>query len=172
MSAPLRLPLVTLLVLAAAVAVALSPTASAAPTPSALPGLGATLRPLGLAPLHPSLPTDPPIHGVAPGGAPWVLESGGVAVRPNGFFGGFLVLFVRGLVIPSLGTPGAVTSITASVFCDSDTTPDAVAGPVPLSRAGDAFMFARVSLPSTCTAPDVLVNPNGNLTRYIASAQL
>ena len=49
--------------------------------------------------LAPSVPTDPPFHGVAAGGAPWVLDRGEVRVKANGE----LDLEVRGLVIPALG---------------------------------------------------------------------
>src|SRR3954453_1018228 len=46
--------------------------------------------------LAPSQPTDPTFHGVAPGGAPWVLDRGSVKLKSKGT----LDLRVRGLVLP------------------------------------------------------------------------
>ena len=60
--------------------------------------------------MAPSLPTDPMLHGVAPGSAPWVLKSGNVSLLSNGK----LDLRLTGLVIPSLGTAGPVTMVSAS----------------------------------------------------------
>src|SRR3954471_12334963 len=51
-----------------------------------------------------SVPTRPPLHNVAPGGAPWVLRRGEVQIKRHR-----LELRVRGLVIPTApgnGTPG------------------------------------------------------------------
>ena len=126
-------------------------------------------RALLKAALAPSLPTDPTLHGVQPGAAPWVLRHGHVRVRE-----GRLELRVRGLVIPSPpgdGTPGPVTTISASLYCgsDSQTAPADTTGQVPLSRRGSARIRDRsFTVPDTCLAPVVLVHPNGNTTRYIA----
>jgi hypothetical protein len=120
--------------------------------------------------LAPSLPTDPTFHGVAPGGAPWALRSGEVQVKRNGR----LELRVRGLVIPGApgnGTPGPVTTISASLYCgaDADTTPADTTQQVPISPAGNARIRDRsFNVPSTCLAPIVLVHPNGDATHYIA----
>jgi hypothetical protein len=120
--------------------------------------------------LAPSVPADPALHGVAAGGAPWVLRAGEVRLRDDGR----LRLRVRGLVIPTApgnGTPGPVTTITASLYCGADTTMDAVgtSGSVPISRRGDARLSARFTLPAKCLAPVVLVHPNGNAAAYIAA---
>src|SRR4051794_4650634 len=69
--------------------------------------------------LAPSVPTDPTFHGVAPGAAPWVLKRGDVVLKRRGK----LKLRVRGLVIPNPpgdGTPGPVTTISASLYCGAD----------------------------------------------------
>jgi hypothetical protein len=119
--------------------------------------------------LAPSLPTDPAFHGVAAGGAPWVLRSGQVELKRNR-----LELRVRGLVIPGApgnGTPGPVTTISASLYCgaDSDTAAADTTGQVPISRAGDARIKDRsFAVPDTCLAPVILVHPNGDATHYIA----
>jgi hypothetical protein len=120
--------------------------------------------------LAPSITTDPTIHGVGPGSANWTLEEGSVRLGENGS----LKLKVEGLVITATGTPGPVTGIEAALFCgaDSDTTPAATTGVVPLSTEGDASIHTIVALPSTCVAPIVLVNfVKGSTlitTRYIA----
>jgi hypothetical protein len=41
---------------------------------------------------------------------------------------------------------------------------------VPLSRKGNARIDQRVTLPSTCVAPIVLVHPNGIDGTYIAAS--
>ena len=119
--------------------------------------------------LAPSVPTDPPFHGVAAGGAPWVLRSGSVELKRDR-----LDLRVRGLVIPVApgnGTPGPVNTISASLYCgaDADTTPADTTSQVPISRAGDARIKDRsFDVPDTCLAPVILVHPNGDTTHYIA----
>jgi hypothetical protein len=120
--------------------------------------------------LAPSVPTDPTFHGVAPGGAPWVLKRGDVEFRRSNR----LELEVRGLVIPNPpgdGTPGPVKTISASLYCGADantaaadTTPQ-----VPIDRRGDARIRDRsFTVPDTCLAPVVLVHPNGDAAHYIA----
>jgi hypothetical protein len=120
--------------------------------------------------LAPSVPTDPTFHGVAPGAAPWVLKSGAVELKRSGK----LELQVRGLVIPNPpgdGTPGPVTTISASLYCgaDSNTTAADTTQQVPISRRGDARIKDRsFNVPATCLAPVVLVHPNGDAAHYIA----
>ncbi|MGZ4385314.1 MAG: hypothetical protein ACXVZO_00165 [Gaiellaceae bacterium] len=116
--------------------------------------------------LAPSVPTDPTFHGVAPGGVPWVLEHGDARLRADGR----LNVEIEGLVIPSLGTAGPVTSVSASLYCGADamTAAAATTVAVPLSQHGDAEISTRISLPSSCLAPILVVNPNGGATRYIA----
>jgi hypothetical protein len=120
--------------------------------------------------LAPSVPTDPTFHGVAPGGAPWVLKEGSVDLSSRGR----LDLRVRGLVIPVApgnGTPGPVTTISASLYCgaDTDTMAAATTDQVPISRRGDARIRDKsFDVPATCLAPIILVNPNGIANLYIA----
>ncbi|MGN6167016.1 MAG: hypothetical protein ACTHQQ_02435, partial [Solirubrobacteraceae bacterium] len=59
--------------------------------------------------LAPSRVADPMIHGVSPGSLPWALKQGSVRLKRDGK----LDLRVKGLVIPSMGTPGPVTMISA-----------------------------------------------------------
>jgi hypothetical protein len=118
--------------------------------------------------LAPSVPGDPTFHGVAPGGAPWLLKEGSVQIS-----GHRLDLRVRGLVIPNPpgdGTPGPVTTIMASLYCgpDSNTMASATTAQVPINRRGDARIRDNsFDVPATCLAPVILVNPNGIAGLYI-----
>jgi hypothetical protein len=120
--------------------------------------------------LAPSVPTDPTFHGVAPGGAPWVLKRGEVELSRKGR----LELSVRGLVIPTApgnGTPGPVKTVSASLFCgaDSNTTPADTTPQAPIDSRGNARIRDRhFDVPDTCLAPVILVHPNGDATHYIA----
>jgi hypothetical protein len=120
--------------------------------------------------LAPSQPTDPSFHGVAPGSLPWVLDRGKVRLKKKGQ----LDLRVRGLVIPVApgnGTPGPVTTVSASLYCgaDSDTTAADTTAAVPLSMRGNARIRDKsFTVPATCLAPVILVHPNGDLAHYIA----
>jgi hypothetical protein len=119
--------------------------------------------------LAPSVPTDPMLHKVAPGGAPWALRKGEVQIKRHR-----LEVRVRGLVIPGApgnGTPGPVNTVSASLYCgaDDDTAAADTTGQVPISRSGDARIRDRsFDVPDTCLAPVVLVHPNGDATHYIA----
>lgn len=119
--------------------------------------------------LAPSQVTDPVIHGVSPGGLPWALKQGEVRLKLDGK----LDLRVKGLVIPSMGTPGPVTMISASLYCGADSNHVAAdtTQQVPISRKGDARIHdTSFSVPTTCLAPVILVHPNvqGGTTLYIA----
>ena len=117
--------------------------------------------------LAPTVLSDPTIHGVARGNVPWMLDRGSARLRHDGR----LTVGVRGLVIPGNGTPGPVTSITASLYCGADSTPAvATTGSVPLSSQGDAAIDEHVTLPAKCLAPIILVHPNGNAAAYIAAS--
>jgi hypothetical protein len=119
--------------------------------------------------LAPSQPTDPAFHALPPGGAPWSLEEGTAKLRSNGK----LKVEVEGLILTALGNAGPITGIAGSVFCgaDSVTTPAATTAIFPLSSAGDGEIDAHVTLPSTCLAPLVVVQPARGTTllqAYIA----
>jgi hypothetical protein len=120
--------------------------------------------------LAPSQPTDPAFHSVTPGSLPWVLKRGDVRLKRDGK----LDLQVKGLVIPppmGNGTPGPVTTISASLYCGADTNPMPAdtTQQVPISSKGDARIHdASFTVPTTCLAPVILVHPNGLATTYIA----
>ena len=117
--------------------------------------------------LAPSQPTDPHFHGVGPGGVPWVLNRGEAELKMDGRF----ELRLDGLVIPTTGNTGPVTTITASLYCGADANGAAVdtTPSVPISSNGDArIRDDSFTVPSTCLAPIVMVHPNGNVAAYIA----
>jgi len=116
--------------------------------------------------LTPSVPTDPVIDGVTAGSAPWVLTRGDYTLYSNGV----VQAEVRGLIIPALGTPGPVTEVDFALYCGGSTTAAAVTTSTPLSTKGDASLVARVAVPTTCLAPQVLVEPNGVSTIYITAS--
>ena len=118
--------------------------------------------------LAPSLPTDPAIDGVNPGGVPWVIDRGTARLQANGRFR----VEIEGLVIPvahgtfPAGTARPVMTVSASVVCAGGAS--ATTKTVPISADGDARIDDTVDLPSTCLAPVVLVHPNGGAGAYIA----
>lgn len=106
-----------------------------------------------------SLPTDPVLFGVAPGGAPWVIDEGSVRLDDRGR----LRVEVEGLVIPGAGNP--VPELAASLVCNGAVV--ATTATVPYDAAGDARIRAEVDVPDRCIAPVVLLNPAGITTVYI-----
>ena len=116
--------------------------------------------------LTPSVPTDPVIDGVTAGSAPWVLTRGDYTLFSNGV----VRADVHGLVIPALGTPGPVTEVDFALYCGGSTTAASVTPSTPLSTKGDASIVTRVTVPTTCLGPQVLVEPNGLSTIYITAS--
>jgi hypothetical protein len=120
-------------------------------------------------PLVPSIPTDPPLMGAAPGAVPWVLKSSEATVRTDGR----MRVDIRGLLIPSgqfAGTTGPVMTVSASLYCAGNSTPVGTSAAVPLSSHGNARIDTTVALPAKCQIPAVLIHPNGALASYIASS--
>jgi hypothetical protein len=113
-----------------------------------------------------SILSDQPIHGVVRGGLPW--QGGGDAKLDRR---GRFEARIRGLIIPSLGNAGPVTSITISLYCSPDSNPAAAftTQSVPLSQEGNARVRQHVTVPSRCLAPVLLVHPNGAAGAYIAA---
>ena len=91
------------------------------------------------------------IAGVKSGGAPWVVGHGFAVLNDEGR----LRVDLRGLILPSVGTPGPVTAVAASVVCG-----DAVAATsdsVALSVDGNAEIRAKLQVPSPCLGTIVLI---------------
>jgi hypothetical protein len=102
--------------------------------------------------LAPSVPGDPAVFGVKPGGAPWILDRGHVRLGR----GGELKVEVSGLVLATTGA-NPLPDLAASIYCNGALA--ATTSPVPFSTTGDAAIDANVSLPAFCAAPAVLLNP-------------
>jgi hypothetical protein len=102
--------------------------------------------------LAPSVPADPAIFGVAPGGAPWQLAHGQVRLGKSGR----LTVDVDGLVLTTTGA-NPVPDLAASVYCGG--TLATTTAPVLFSATGNARIRTTVSLPAFCPAPAVLLNP-------------
>jgi hypothetical protein len=135
----------------------------------AAPAAGASSPPaksLVTSSLAPSVPTDPKLHEVAAGGAPWVLKASVFHLDSAGN----VQVVIRGLIIPGFGTPGPVTTVDASLYCANEETAAAMTQSAPISRAGDAEIVAKVKLPALCQTPAVLINPNGIGKIYIATS--
>lgn len=70
--------------------------------------------------------------------------------------------------------PRAATSLSATfhpaIYCGNDTMAAVTSPSVPLSQKGNAFIYAHVTLPSSCLTPVVLVNPNSLPSIYIAAS--
>jgi hypothetical protein len=102
------------------------------------------------------------LDGVPAAGAPWkVGKVNDVSITARGD----VKLDVKGLLItgtggPNDGTTGPVTQVIASLACangDVASTP-----PVSLKNDGDAKIAARITIPTDCLAPVVLVRIFGN----------
>ncbi len=118
--------------------------------------------------LTPSMPTDPAINGVNPGGLPWVLERGEVRVRANGR----MDVRIEGLQVPRAdGTAdNPVPMVDAVVYSGRDQVADS--GPMPLSVPdGDARFRVQLALPRHVHDVTVLISPSTAVgSAYIASA--
>lgn len=117
--------------------------------------------------LTPSLPTDAPINGVNPGGAPWQIDRGEVRVRPNGR----MDVRIEGLQIPRNGAAdNPIPAIDAVLYCDGTQVADS--GPQPMSvPGGDARFRVFLDVPTVCHAPSVLISPSTAVgAAYISSA--
>jgi hypothetical protein len=120
--------------------------------------------------LAPSVPTDNPLMGVTAGGVPWVIRPSSEAKLHSD---GRLSVRIRGLLIPSgqfAGTTGPVKTVSASLYCDANSTPVGTSDAVTLSSEGNARIRTNLTLPAKCLIPAVLIHPNGALGTYIATS--
>src|SRR5258707_11530829 len=95
------------------------------------------------------------VGGVASAGAPGVLRHGSAILTD----GGRLRVDVRGLLLPSTGTTGPVTQVAASLVCSDAVA--ATSNSVDLSAKGNAEISERLTLPSPCFGPVVLIRVTG-----------
>ena len=112
-----------------------------------------------------SMPADPPIAGVTPGGAPWVNGPSKARVREDGR----IEVKIKGLVIPPpVGTGvNPVASVVATLVCDGAV--ESSTAPFALDAAGDGSTSDVITGTRHCEDPIVLIQPAANLARFIAS---
>ena len=91
------------------------------------------------------------IAGVKSGGAPWVVSHGFAVLNGEGR----LRVDLRGLILPSVGTPGPVTAVAATVVCGDALA--ATTDSVVLSVDGNAEIHAKLQVPSPCLGTIVLI---------------
>ena len=60
--------------------------------------------------------------------------------------------------------------IDFALYCGGSTTAAAVTPSTPLNTKGNAEIITTVTVPTTCLAPQVLVEPNGVSTIYITAS--
>jgi hypothetical protein len=118
--------------------------------------------------LTPSNIHDPAINGVAPGGAPWIIDRGEVRVRDDGR----MDVRIEGLQIPAAdgSASNPVASISAVLYCAG--TAVANSGPQSMTvPGGDARFRVQLRVPQHCDMATVLISPTALVgARYIASA--
>jgi len=112
-----------------------------------------------------SMPADPPIAGVDPGGVPWVNGPSTARVREDGR----ITVRIRGLVVPPPEGTGVnpVASVVAALVCDGMVESRTAA--FALNAAGDGSTSDVIMGTRHCEDPIVLIQPAGNLARFIAS---
>ena len=112
-----------------------------------------------------SMTADPPIAGIAPGGAPWVNGPSKARVREDGR----IEVKIKGLVIPPpVGTGvNPVASVVATLVCDGAV--ESSTAPFALDAAGDGSTSDVITGTRHCEDPIVLIQPAANLARFIAS---
>jgi hypothetical protein len=102
-------------------------------------------------------PTKVAIGDVPSCGKVWKLASGSAELKKDGT----LMVEVKGLVLNDAstgsfnGTPDGVDGVAAAVLCGGKVV--AQTDVVPLSKTGDATVNAKVSVPSTCTTPVIVL---------------
>lgn len=99
------------------------------------------------------------IAGLPSGGAAWVVRHGVVVLDDEGH----IRVDIRGLLLTSTGTTGPVTQVAADVVCFSagGAAVAATSKSVSLSSVGNARIRDKVTIPSPCFAPIVLIQVTG-----------
>lgn len=100
---------------------------------------------------------EPTISGIAPGGLPWVLKSGHVTLSSNGQLEASVegLLFGPGAPANLIGTRGPITQVSATLVCANG--PTVSTNPVDFSTEGNAHIHQKITLPSQCVGPIVLI---------------
>ena len=114
-----------------------------------------------------------PVRTVNSGGVAWVVSAGS-ETRLTG--DGRLRADIRGLLITGTGgaldgTTGPVTQVVAALTCTNASTGDTGAPSiVATSAAGNARIDDRISIPTPCIAPIVLIRANAAAGPWIAGS--
>jgi hypothetical protein len=93
------------------------------------------------------------VDGITGGGQPWSTLSGEASVDLRR---GEIEFEVRGLVLAggdTIGTPGAVTAVAATIVCGAGVSVSTA--PIPLSAQGDAHFEGDIVVPPACTSTNV-----------------
>jgi hypothetical protein len=112
-----------------------------------------------------SVPTGPLIDGVAPGGAPWVLDDHSeVRVREDGR----IRIRLDDLIVPARGDNPA-PMMFASLLCGGRVVDSTPAFAVDVE--GDGRFRGEVDVPKKCHDPQVLIRNAGGTQAYFAFTQ-
>lgn len=119
-------------------------------------------------------PTKTAIGDVPSCGKVWKLASGSAELKK----GGELEAEVKGLVLDDVstgqfnGTPDGVDAVAAAVVCGGRVAAQTDA--VPLSKAGDAKIKAKVSVPGDCTNPVIVLRERyeGKIGGWLAATAM
>src|SRR5262245_11470669 len=119
-------------------------------------------------------PTKVAIGEVPSCGKVWKLASGEAELERDGE----LEVEVKGLVLNDAstgaanGTPDGVDGVAAAVICGDKVV--AQTDVVPLSKQGDAKVEARVSVPSDCTKPVIVLRERyeGKIGGWLAATSM
>ena len=108
---------------------------------------------------------EPTIGGIAPGGFPWVLDTGQVTLTKSGRLEASVegLLFGPGAPANLVGTTGPIKQVFASVVCANG--PVISTSAVTFSTDGDAHINQQVALPAQCVGPIVLIRASSVGTR-------
>ena len=115
---------------------------------------------------------EPTIGGVAPGGLPWVLDSGHASLTKSGRLEAFVdgLLFGPGAPPNLVGTTGPITQVFASVVCANGQVISTNA--VTFSKDGDAHINQQIALPAQCVGPVVLIRASLSTGPWLAASGL
>jgi len=115
---------------------------------------------------------EPTIGGIAPGGLPWVLDTGQVTLTKSGRLEASVegLLFGPGAPANLVGTTGPITQVFASVVCANG--PVISTSAVTFSTDGDAHLHQQVALPAQCVGPIVLIRASLGSGPWIAASGL
>jgi hypothetical protein len=119
-------------------------------------------------------PTGKPIGDVKSCGKVWKLASGHASLKKDGT----LTADVKGLVLDDAstgkynGTPDGVDGVAAAVVCGGKMSGQTEV--VPLSKTGDATINSKVTVPSDCASPVIVLRERyeGKVSGWLAATKI